>query len=52
MLSDQVKALAAWMPRGAATLRDEPSTIDKGMPITEEDRAFWGVSIAAPSIKP
>src|SRR4051794_19068689 len=38
---DQAKILAAWISAGAPTLHDEPKTIGKGLPITEEDRAFW-----------
>lgn len=38
---EQVKVLAAWVAAGAPTLRDEPKTIGKGLPITEEDRSFW-----------
>ena len=38
---DQAKVLAAWISAGAPTLHDEPKTIGKGLPITEEDRAFW-----------
>jgi mono/diheme cytochrome c family protein len=39
--AEQVKVLAAWIAAGAPTLRDEPKTIGKGLPITEEDRSFW-----------
>ena len=38
---EQVKLLAAWISAGALTLHDEPESIGKGLPITEEDRAFW-----------
>ena len=38
---DQAKVLAAWISAGAPTLHDEPKTLGKGLPITEEDRAFW-----------
>lgn len=38
---EQVKLLAAWIFAGARTLRDEPKTLGKGLPITDEDRAFW-----------
>jgi hypothetical protein len=37
----QAKILAAWISAGAPTLHDEPKTLGKGLPITEEDRAFW-----------
>src|SRR5262245_25675713 len=35
---DQIKVLADWVAAGAPTLRPEPKTIGKGLPITEEDR--------------
>jgi hypothetical protein len=38
---EQVNVLAAWISAGAPTLRDEPKSIARGLPITEEDRAFW-----------
>lgn len=39
--SDQIEVLEDWIAAGAPTLRDEPETIGKGLPISEEDRAFW-----------
>ncbi|MBA4107085.1 MAG: hypothetical protein C0485_15170 [Pirellula sp.] len=38
---DQIEVLSAWIAAGAPTLRDEPATIGKGLPITEEERAYW-----------
>jgi hypothetical protein len=38
---EQIEVLAAWIAAGAPTMRDEPAKIGKGLPITEEDRAFW-----------
>src|SRR6476661_2143126 len=38
---EQAKVLATWISAGAPTLHDEPNTLGKGLPITEEDRAFW-----------
>src|SRR4051812_3309489 len=37
----QAKVLAAWISAGAPTLHDEPKALGKGLPITEEERAFW-----------
>src|SRR5882762_1914679 len=34
---EQAKVLAAWISAGAPTLHDEPKTLGKGLPITEED---------------
>ena len=39
--AEQVKTLVAWVSAGAPTLHDEPKSIGKGLPITEEDRAYW-----------
>jgi len=39
--AEQIAVLAAWIAGGARTLRDEPAKLGKGIPITEEDRAFW-----------
>lgn len=39
--AEQIQVLSDWIAAGAPTLRDEPQTIGKGLPITEEDRAFW-----------
>jgi len=38
---DEIELLQAWIDAGAPTLRDEPSSIGPGLPISEEDRAFW-----------
>jgi hypothetical protein len=36
-----IEMLAEWIAAGAPTLREEPQSVDKGVPITEEDRSFW-----------
>jgi hypothetical protein len=38
---ESIEVLAAWIAAGAPMLHDEPQTLGKGVPITEEDRAFW-----------
>src|SRR6476659_2405744 len=38
---EQAKVLAAWISAGAPTLHNESKTLGKGLPITEEDSAFW-----------
>lgn len=38
---EKIAILEAWIRAGAATLRDEPKTLEPGIPITEEERNYW-----------
>ena len=37
----QIALIEQWISQGAKTLRPEPETIDPGLSITPEDRAYW-----------
>ncbi len=37
----KIAILEDWIQRGAATLRDEPTDLAPGIPITEEERNYW-----------
>ncbi len=41
LTAEQVATIGRWIDAGAATLRDEPETLEPGIAITPEDRAFW-----------
>ena len=50
----ELALLAAWIDAGAGTARPEPETIESGLEITPEERAFWSfqplpASVAIPS---
>ncbi len=48
---EQIAVLEAWIRGGAATRRPEPKQIGPGIPITEEERAYWAYQpITAPSL--
>lgn len=38
---DKIAILEAWIAQGSPTLRPEPESIGPGIPITEEERAYW-----------
>lgn len=39
--SEKKEIIKAWIAAGAPTLRPEPETIGFGIPLTEEERAYW-----------
>src|SRR6478752_5836044 len=39
--ADEIAVLESWIAAGAPTMRTEPQTLGPGLPITEEERAFW-----------
>ncbi|WP_238388936.1 PSD1 and planctomycete cytochrome C domain-containing protein [Roseimaritima ulvae] len=48
---EQIAVLEAWIRGGAATRRPEPEQIGPGIPITEEERAYWAYQpITAPPL--
>ncbi len=51
---EELALIAAWIDAGAGTARPEPESIDSGLEITPEERAFWSfqplpASVAIPS---
>lgn len=38
---EKVEILRRWIESGAKTKREEPESLPPGIPITEEDRAYW-----------
>ena len=49
--AEQVALIERWISEGAQTLRPEPETIDPGIAITPEDRAWWAYQpLKAPNI--
>ncbi len=51
--AEKIALLETWIRAGAPTLRPEPEAIEPGIPITEEDRAYWAYqSIARPQATP
>ncbi|HAH46579.1 MAG TPA: hypothetical protein DCM07_17320, partial [Planctomycetaceae bacterium] len=38
---DQIATLKRWIAAGAKTARPEPATIEPGLGITPEERAYW-----------
>jgi Protein of unknown function (DUF1549)/Protein of unknown function (DUF1553)/Planctomycete cytochrome C len=39
--ADQIAIIEKWIATGAATLREEPTTLPPGLGITADERAFW-----------
>ena len=50
--AEQIAVLERWISAGAPTSRPEPETLDEGLGITPEERAFWSLQpIARPTPK-
>jgi hypothetical protein len=52
--AEELALITAWIDAGASTARPEPETIEAGLEITPEERAFWSfqplpASVAIPS---
>jgi cytochrome c553 len=41
LTADEVALIGAWIDAGAPTARDEPQSLEPGLEITPEERAFW-----------
>jgi cytochrome c553 len=41
LTTDEVATIRRWIDSGAVTARDEPETLEAGVEITPEERAFW-----------
>lgn len=49
--AEKKEILRRWIAAGAPTLREEPEQIGPGVPLTEEERAYWAYQpIQAPAI--
>lgn len=48
---EKVDILRRWIEQGAKTKREEPESLGPGIPITEEDRAYWAYQpVQAPRV--
>jgi hypothetical protein len=41
LTDDQLQLLRQWIDAGCPTLREEPESLPPGIPITEQERAYW-----------